>query len=244
MKRVFVALTSILQSLRLVVWWVVKLFALAYGTLFFHSDHVTLPTVWGCRFILPKKGFSKYLLLSIMTGLYELEWRPYFDSFIRSARFFVDVGAAADGYYSFRAFKMNKRLRSVALEPLQFEFEYLIKNVLVNRASERIIPLKLALGEGCGEILVGQEKVPMLSLDELVERLILPHVDVIKIDVEGAGLSVIQGALMTISKNRPIIFLEIHNDLENQALETLKTFGYNFIIRKGKAVAIPQTCRR
>ncbi|MEM3941805.1 MAG: FkbM family methyltransferase [Candidatus Bathyarchaeia archaeon] len=244
MKRVFVALTSILQSLRLVVWWVAKLFALAYGTLFFHSDHVTLPTVWGCRFILPKKGFSKYLLLSIMTGLYELEWRPYFDSFIRSARFFVDVGAAADGYYSFRAFKMNKRIRSVALEPLQFEFEYLIKNVLINRASKRIIPLKLALGEGYGEILIGQEKVPMLSLDELVEMIDLPHVDVIKIDVEGAGLSVIQGALMTISKNRPIIFLEIHNDLENQALETLKTFGYNIIIKKGKAVAIPQTCRK
>lgn len=236
-------LASLMRKLKL-VWWIVKLFAIVYGALFFRSDHVLLPTVWGCRFIIPKKGFSKYLLLNIMFGLYELEWQPYFDSYIRFAEYFIDVGAAADGYYSFRAFRKNKRVKSIAIEPLQLEFEYLVKNVLVNQALGKIIPLKLAMGEERGEVLMSGERVPMMSLDDLVEELKIPRVDIIKIDVEGAGLSVIKGALKTISRDKPIIFLEVHNELEKQALNFLRTLGYDLVTRNGRTVAIPQTRAR
>lgn len=239
----FVPPTSMMRRLKL-VWWIAKLFAIVYGALFFRSDHVVLPTIWGCRFIIPKKGFSKYLLLNIMFGLYELKWQPYFDSYVKSAKFFIDVGAAADGYHSFRAFRKNKRVKSIAIEPLQLEFKYLVKNVLMNQAFGRVIPLKLALGEGRGEALMGGEKVPMLSLDNLVEELKLPRVDIIKIDVEGAGLSVIKGALKTISKDKPIIFFEVHNELEGQALEVLRALGYDLVTRDGRVIAIPQTRAR
>lgn len=148
----------------------------------------------------PQEGFSRYLLLPIMVGLYELEWRTYFDYFITRAEIFVDVGAAADGYYSLRAFKKNKRVRSIAIEPLQSEFEYLVKNVLINGAFERITPLRLALGEKCGSTTIDREEVLTISFDVLTEKLNLPCVDVVKIDVEGAGLSVIKGALETINK--------------------------------------------
>ncbi|MEM1625596.1 MAG: FkbM family methyltransferase [Candidatus Nezhaarchaeales archaeon] len=236
----FVPLTSMTRRLKL-VWWIVKLFAIIYGALFFRSDHVVLPTIWGCRFIIPKKGFSKYLLLNIMIGLYELEWQSHFDSYVRSAKLFIDVGAAADGYHSLRAFRKNKHIKSIAIEPLQLEFKYLVKNVLMNQALGRGILLKLALGEGRGEALMGGEKVPMLSLDDLVEELKLPRVDIIKIDVEGAGLSVIKGALKTISKDKPIIFFEVHDELEGQALEVLRALGYDLVTRDGRTIAIPQT---
>ncbi|MEM1646603.1 MAG: FkbM family methyltransferase [Ignisphaera sp.] len=179
-----------------------------------------------------------------MFGLYELEWKPYFDSYIRSAEYFIDVGAAADGYYSFRAFRRNKRVKSIAIEPLQLEFKYLVRNVLMNQALGRIIPLKLALGEKRGEMLLSGERVPMMSLDDLVEKLKLHRVDIIKIDVEGAGLSVVKGALKTISRDKPIIFLEVHNELEKQALNLLRTLGYDLVTKSGRTVAIPQTRAR
>jgi len=80
----------------------------------------------------------------------------------------------------------------------------------------------------------------MLSLDDLVEELKLPRVDIIKIDVEGAGLSVIKGALKTISKDKPIIFFEVHDELEGQALEVLRALGYDLVTRDGRVIAIPQ----
>lgn len=207
--------------------------------LFPRKDWVILPTAWGCRFILPKKGYSKYLLLSIMTGLYELEWRSYFDSFIKYAKVFIDVGAAADGYYALRAFKKNDQVLSIAIEPLRSEFEYLIKNILINNAFKRIIPLKISLGEKCGEMILNNERVFMLSLDRLVDKLGLSSLDIIKIDVEGAGFKVIKGGLKTISKYRPIIFLEIHNRHERWSLDLLKTLRYSVICKGGRAIAIP-----
>lgn len=227
-----------------VIWWIIKLFALVYGKLFPHLDYVILPTLWGYRFIIPKKGFSKYLLLNLMLGLYEVEWKPYFDSFISSAKFFIDVGAAADGYYSFRAIRNNKQVTVIAIEPLQLEFNYLVKNIWINRALGRIIPLKLALGECVGEALIEQEKVPVLSLDELIKKLGISRVDVIKIDVEGAGLSIIKGALETISRYRPVIFIEVHNQLEASALIFLSALSYIFIVRERRVVAIPRDARR
>ncbi|MEM3609955.1 MAG: FkbM family methyltransferase [Candidatus Anstonellales archaeon] len=222
--------------MKIFVWWVVKLFAITYRSLFFWCNYVILPTFWGCRFILPKKGFSSYLLLSIMSGLYELEWRSYFDRFISSCDIFVDVGAAADGYYSLRAFKKNGNIKSFAIEPVRFELSFLVKNIIINGAVGKIIPLKVALGRDNKEIMLNNERTYMATLDSLAEKLNLPKVDVIKIDVEGMGLNVLLGAMKIIIKNKPIIFLEVHNKFEEEALQLLKSKGYHAILRGKKFI--------
>jgi precorrin-6B methylase 2 len=49
----------------------------------------------------------------------EPQWQPYFESLIRCVNegVLVDVGAAADGWYSLKACKMNPKIRVVAVEP-------------------------------------------------------------------------------------------------------------------------------
>lgn len=175
-----------------------------------------------------------------MIGMYETEWKSYFDYYIRFARVFIDVGAAADGYYVLRACKLNSRIRVIAIEPLESEYKYLLRNIYANGLLGRVIPLKLALGDYCGETTIDGERVKLTTLDELSSKLLLPAISIVKIDVEGAGLSVIKGASQVIKKFKPIFFVEIHNVDEVRALQYLKSHGYTIHIRGRYAIAMPK----
>jgi len=51
--------------------------------------------------------------------------------------------------------------------------------------------------------------------------------DLLKIDVEGFEISVLKGALKTITEFKPRIIIETHSsDLEKQANELIRSFGY------------------
>jgi FkbM family methyltransferase len=60
--------------------------------------------------------------------------------------------------------------------------------------------------------------IRMTSIDEIVEEHNLPSVDMIKIDVEGYEKNVLYGALNTIERFRPLIYLEF----KESKLEILK----------------------
>ena len=53
--------------------------------------------------------------------------------------------------------------------------------------------------------------VEVATLDEMVSRLNLAHLDFIKIDVEGFEADVIEGAQQTIKRLRPSVFLEFNS---------------------------------
>lgn len=76
----------------------------------------------------------------------------------------------------------------------------------------------------------GNLKVRVTSLDKFIEKSkILP--DVIKIDVEGAELSVLEGAKNCILEYHPVIVLETHGDeLKKKCFEFLKDLNYKEII--------------
>lgn len=74
---------------------------------------------------------------------------------------------------------------------------------------------------------VAELSVKVFQIDSLVQRRDALPPDLIKIDVEGAELDVLLGALNTLRASRPKIFLEAHsNALEKACTEQLLLLGY------------------
>jgi hypothetical protein len=179
-----------------------------------------------------------------MLDMVEPQWKPYFDPLIQSLNggVLVDAGAAADGWYSLKTCKMNPKIKIVALEPSLFEFYWLTNNLALNNCLERVYLLKVALNDANGIVDIGGEKVYSATLDSLLNMLGISGVKALKIDVEGMGYRVLKGAQKILEKEKPYIFLEVHNDEEAQAKTFLENMGYQVIILPGDMyVAIPTT---
>lgn len=67
------------------------------------------------------------------------------------------------------------------------------------------------------------ERVPAIALDQMG----LHHVDFIKLDVEGAEVEALQGAMATITQCRPILLIELHSQKAKQVIDDiLHRWGY------------------
>jgi len=72
---------------------------------------------------------------------------------------------------------------------------------------------------------IGRRQVTVCRLDSIVQQKSFPLPNLIKIDVEGAEAMVLDGALHTIQKARPILLIELHGTNAVIA-EKLNTLGY------------------
>lgn len=77
-----------------------------------------------------------------------------------------------------------------------------------------------------------QQTVLTVSLDWLAERLPLP--DVVKIDVEGAELEVLSGALGLLRKKSPVILCEVCAERSSEVTDLLKGAGYRIYDGEGR----------
>jgi len=209
--------------------------AKVYRTMFILANDVFIPTLWGAKFVLPKGGsFAESRYLTIMFGLVEPQWRDYFDKYIVKAKHFIDVGAASDAYYTIRACKLNPSIKIIAVEPLSIEYKYMLRNIALNSCTHNVIPLNMALSSTEGIVTISGQEIPCTTIDTLVQKLRLPCIDVIKIDVEGAGSEVMKGLLKTITKCKPVIFFEVHNKAERLAVRKIREYGYRVIKQYGE----------
>jgi FkbM family methyltransferase len=142
---------------------------------------------------------------------------------------FVDVGANIGVLSVAAGLKVGATGSIVAYEPNPFIFLLLTKMLSLNGLSANGVARPVAIGEHEGQIDFyasaelspvmpcsgtlqhggGAEKikVPSVTLDgDLASR----RVDWIKIDVEGAELSVLRGAVKTIDGHRPVVSVEVH----------------------------------
>jgi len=70
-------------------------------------------------------------------------------------------------------------------------------------------------------------KVPLRTLDSLIAEGKHPAPHVIKIDVEGAEVDVLQGAKKTLQDNMPVLFIEAHSKtLATECSKLLEDLGY------------------
>jgi len=165
--------------------------------------------------------------------------------FIDGGNVFIDIGAHC-GFYSVGLSKCFEKIYS--FEPSKLQYEWLTKNIMLNN-SKKIIPHQIAVsnenkvakihiasadGGGNsldpnvikGELNLGSYEVECKKLDEYDFN----DVDLIKIDVEGLEIQVIQGAIETIMSNKPLILLEVWDDNIRRAKiqSLLDSLGYDF----------------
>ncbi len=201
------------------------------------------------------------------SGWYEPDTVNAISSLLRPGMTFFDVGANM-GQYTLLAAGLGCKTHS--FEPAPAMMEFLAANVkpVEDRVqlnacglgdSEDLVTLHMAKPHNVGStsfrsdptFASGQTfQVSCTTLDKYVEKNSIARVDVIKIDVEGAELSVLKGAEKVLSgPNRPAIVLEYEESAQQrfgsscaELTSFLKAHGYELerITKQGSIPYVPQ----
>ena len=189
----------------------------------------------------PLKG-DRWLLAtrsSFFFGTYEPAQTALFCKVVKPGDVVYDIGAHF-GYYALLASKLvGTEGRVLAFEPSPPNLARLYRHIELNRCSN-VQVLELAVsdregsahfetrtGSGLGHLAPdGPVEVKVTRLDALQGY---PLPNVMKIDVEGAEVGVLQGATSLLAAAKPTIFLSLHaDDLKKACLEILAGYGYTF----------------
>lgn len=143
---------------------------------------------------------------------------------------FYDIGANV-GFFSVLGARLVGPTGTVyAFEPFPANAASLRRNVQLN-GFHHVTVIEAALSRTAGEgwLVVGEEptwgrlasggasrmphgwvRVPLMAIDDLVDRGTIAPPALVKIDVEGAELDVVAGMTETIRRHRPVIICEMH----------------------------------
>jgi FkbM family methyltransferase len=177
-----------------------------------------------------------------MQGTYESDAVAFLESTLRSVDVFIDVGAHV-GYYTLMGARLAKEV--IAFEPNPSNYKFLRFNVFLNRLNNvKAVGAAVSDFNGHAKLYLPKQgkrslsdqgtlayegkdsvEVPVVMLDTFLER--IDSQSVIKVDVEGAELNVIKGALKTIAKGVRLIIVEIHSsDVKISVIQLLQDLGY------------------
>jgi len=170
-------------------------------------------------------------------GVYSTEVVRYLARYARCDDVFLDVGAN-HGELTIAAAALMPKGAVFALEPVSENFVRLNRNVYANRFSH-VTPLQLGLANEAGFLPIYThqskrsdgtlnkglpslyasserdslvESVTLQRLDDFVAERGITRLDWIKLDVEGAELSALQGGLSTLKRLRPKLLVEFNAD--------------------------------
>lgn len=174
-----------------------------------------------------------------------LEW-SFLDQFIQLGDHVLDVGANVGAHTLGFAKSVGQKGRVWAFEMQNMVFQNLCANINLNNLSN-VYAYQMAVANredylyindvkhervnNYGGIALDQvvsneaiQKLPMNSIDFICDKV---NVSVIKVDVEGMELDVLQGAEKIIERSRPVLYLE--NDRQEKSEALLKhifSLGY------------------
>lgn len=147
-------------------------------------------------------------------GDYESRDYKHLMPYVQNRRVAVDVGAHV-GYWSRRLVKDFDHVYAFEAEPEHAEC------LRANVDTDNITINQIALSSEPGSVKFsksidnsGMSRISDHGVEiecERLDRWKITDVDLIKIDVEGHELAVLQGASQTIQRNRPVLFMEILN---------------------------------
>ena len=169
--------------------------------------------------------------------------KPYFQKYYRSNTNVIDVGANFGTHSILLANIISKNCQVFSFEPIYWDITMM--NADANNMQDKICVFNKGLGKknevikiktydrsmkkpygrvslhGLSGLQVDKDlnvekEVGILTLDSLH----LNNISLIKIDVEGMELDVLEGAKETITRNKPIIFIEFLKSKYNQDMES------------------------
>jgi len=168
----------------------------------------------------------------------------------------IDIGAHI-GLYTLKAARLvGLHGKVIAIEPNPENYEILKLNMKINSLSN-ILPIRIAISnkntikklyipkysanasfnrnyiESIGNSIEKTIEVRTMKLSDLIEKLKLSHIDLIKIDVEGEELNIVKELIESdIIRNIDKLIIEVHKNIINQMEITnlLEGQGYNVII--------------
>ena len=194
---------------------------------------------------------------SVFDGTYERRIQKALRESLKPGDVFFDIGANV-GFFTLLGAKLVEPAGSVhAFEPVPRNVETLRRNVRLNGWSHvHVHPVAVAATKGEQELLLTRDvggasltsagiaipdvanrlMVPTVAIDDLVERGDIPPPSVVKVDVEGAELGVLQGMQRTMAKHRPALLYEV-DDGDEQVMRERWTQLDEFVSRVGYQVA-------
>jgi len=151
----------------------------------------------------------------VWLGLYEVETKPWLRRLSRGIRTALDVGSA-DGWYTIYFLKKTSAARVMAFEPDPAALDVFRRNLILNGA-EGFEPSATLVGsrDGAGTT----------TLDSHLPEISFPCL--VKVDVEGAELAVLEGAARLLAAPGVSWMVEIHSaDMETRCRDRLEAEGY------------------
>jgi FkbM family methyltransferase len=162
-------------------------------------------------------------------GKYELPLQETLASYLKPGEVFYDIGANI-GFFSILGAKLvSSKGKVYAFEPVPDNVARIHHNARLNNFSQiTVIAKAVSESTGEGELLLtknigghtlasadrppdvqGSMTVDLISIDDLIARGELTPPNLVKVDVEGAELDVLQGMKQTLAQYQPIVIYEI-----------------------------------
>jgi len=164
-------------------------------------------------------------------GTYEPGVVQGLEELIQSGWTAIDVGANIGYFTLLMANRVGPQGKVIAFEPLAENFSILKENIKMN-GHTNVVAENLALMSRTERIelrsatpgaitwvasvkidqnsAVESQSVEAVTLDEYVQAKGIAKVDFLKIDVEGAEASVLEGATEVLNRDKPVMLIEMH----------------------------------
>jgi FkbM family methyltransferase len=180
-------------------------------------------------------------------GSYEYDKRKAFERTVAEGSVVYDIGANVGFYTLLASVLVGPKGKVFAFEPVPRNLRYLKQHLRINGIKNvSVIEAAVADRDGVAQFdggpnpsmghlaADGSLTVRTVTLDGMVAKGELPPPDCLKIDVEGAELAVLTGAMSLLESARPTVFLAMHGpELRQECCRLLESLEYHLRPIKG-----------
>jgi FkbM family methyltransferase len=200
---------------------------------------------------------ERFLLSKGLFGHWEKESLRIWAELSKNAKTIIDIGANT-GVFTMVAKNNNPGATMVAIEPVEVNFSVLSQNIQQNQFSVHAENVALSNADGTAKMFMLKDKlnymtsvndnryavdseiqanvevveieVPIKRFSYINDKYKLGRIDLVKIDVEGHEVAVLNAMLPFIKESKPIILIEVIGDENAKIMDNMfKDIGYRYV---------------